>query len=158
MPKYALTRDMRFSTEQVFSVAADVDSYKEFLPLVCGSRTYERTTDKDGHETFKGEIRVRYKKLNIDQVISSLVTLDHKKKTITSVGIAGPFEHMKSQWSFRDRKAGGCSVDFKMDYKLKSRTLQLIVSGMFDLVNRKVLNAFEQRAETLYGDKRARSA
>ena len=26
MPKYALTRDMRFSTEQVFSVAADVDS------------------------------------------------------------------------------------------------------------------------------------
>jgi coenzyme Q-binding protein COQ10 len=158
MPKYALSRDMRFSTEQVFSVAADVDSYKEFLPLVCDSRTYERTKDKDGRESFKGEIRVRYKKLNIDHLIASKVTLDREKKTVTSVGIAGPFEHMHSQWTFRDKKAGGCSVDFKMDYKLKSRTLQLLVSGMFDMVNRKVLSAFEQRAEALYGRKTARSA
>jgi coenzyme Q-binding protein COQ10 len=158
MPKYALTRDMRFSTEEMFSVAADVDSYKAFLPLVSDSRTSERSKDDDGRESFKGEIRVRYKKLHIDHTISSKVTLDHKKKTITSVGITGPFEHMHSQWTFRDKKSGGCSVDFKMDYKLKSRTLQLIVSGMFDMVNRKVLNAFEQRAEELYGGKTARSA
>jgi coenzyme Q-binding protein COQ10 len=158
MPKYSIARDMRFPTAEVFAVAADVDAYKEFLPLVSDSRTYERAKDRDSRESFKGEIKVRYKKLNIDQTITSKVNLDPIKKTITAVGIAGPFEHLNSEWIFRDRKAGGCSVEFKIDYKLKSRTLQLIVSGMFDMVNRKILNAFEQRAEELYGVKRARSA
>jgi coenzyme Q-binding protein COQ10 len=158
MPKYAVTRDMRFSSEQVFSVAADVDAYREFLPLVSDSRSYERAQDRQGHETFKGDIRVVYKKLSIDHVITSKVTLDRDKKTITAVGITGPFEHLNSHWAFRDRKAGGCTVEFKMDYKLKSRTLQLLISGMFDMVNRKMLSAFEQRAEKLYGGKTARSA
>ena len=158
MPKYTVSRDTRFSSEEVFSVAADVDSYKAFLPLVHASRTYDRTKDKDGRESFKGEIKVRYKKLNIDNTFTSQVMLDRARKTITSVAIEGPFEHMRSQWSFRDRKAGGSTIEFTIDYKLKSRTLQFILSGMFDMANRKILSAFESRAEQLYGGKAARSA
>jgi coenzyme Q-binding protein COQ10 len=158
MPKYSVSRDTRFSSEEVFAVAADVDSYKEFLPLVRVSRTYERESAPDGRESFKGEIKVRYKKLNIDHGFTSQVTVDRAKKTIISAGIAGPFEHMNSQWSFRDRKGGGCTIAFTMDYKLKSRTLQFLMSGMFDMVNRKILNAFEARAQELYGGKAARSA
>ena len=77
---------------------------------------------------------------------------------IASVAIEGPFEHMRSQWSFRDRKAGGSTIEFTIDYRLKSRTLQFLMSGMFDMVNRKILSAFESRAEQLYGGRTARSA
>ena len=158
MPKFAMTRDMRFTAEETFSVAADVDSYKDFLPLVRESRTYERTRIGEHGESFMGAIRIRYKKLNIDQIMVSQVTIDREKRTIRSVGMDGPFEHMNSQWTFHDKKGGGCSVEFKIDYKLKSRALQLIVSGMFDMVNRKILSAFEGRADALYGNKGARSA
>jgi coenzyme Q-binding protein COQ10 len=158
MPKYTVSRDTHFSSEEVFSVAADVDSYKEFLPLVRESRTYDRKKEPDGRESFKGEIRVRYKKLNTDNSFTSQVTLDRVRRTISSVAIEGPFEHMKSQWAFRDRKAGGSTIEFTIDYKLKSRTLQFLLSGMFDMANRKILSAFESRAEQLYGGKTARSA
>ena len=46
----------------------------------------------------------------------------------------------------RPRSNGGCEIEFTVDYALKSRSLQFLLSGMFDLVVRKIMNAFEARA------------
>ena len=63
MPKYNVTREMPYKAAELFAIAADVDSYKDFLPLVESSRTFDRERVSDGIERFKGELRVRYKKL-----------------------------------------------------------------------------------------------
>jgi coenzyme Q-binding protein COQ10 len=44
-----------------------------------------------------------------------------------------------------------CDINFTVDYALKSKMLQVVLSGMFDMAVRKVMSAFEERARALYG-------
>jgi coenzyme Q-binding protein COQ10 len=151
MPKFNVTRDMPYKAAELFAVAADVNSYKHFLPLVESSRTYDRTKVADGVERFTGELRVRYKKLHIDETFISDVVADRTALKVSSRSEGGLFEHVVAEWRFSDRKSGGSTVEFQVDYKAKSRSLQFFMSGMFDYMVRKINNAFEARARELHG-------
>jgi len=71
--------------------------------------------------------------------------------TVTSTSNEGPVEHLESTWRFVDRADGGCDVELTIDYKLKRRAIQFLISGMFDMMVRKIHNAFADRARKLYG-------
>lgn len=150
MPKFSVTREMPYKAAELFAIAADVDSYKEFLPLVESSRTFDREQVRDGVERFKGELRVRYKKLHIDETFVSDVVAEQKGFKVHSRAKGGLFDHIDAQWQFTDRKSGGATVEFQVDYKAKSRSLQFFISGMFDYMVRKINNAFEDRARTIH--------
>jgi coenzyme Q-binding protein COQ10 len=150
MPKFSVTREMPYKAADLFAIAADVDSYKDFLPLVESSRTFDRERLKEGVERFKGELRVRYKKLHIDETFVSDVLAEEKGFKVSSRARGGLFDHINAQWQFTDRKSGGATVEFRVDYLAKSRSLQFFISGMFDYIVRKINNAFEARARALH--------
>jgi coenzyme Q-binding protein COQ10 len=150
MPKFSVTREMPYKAADLFAIAADVDRYKEFLPLVESSRTFDREQVSDGVERFKGELRVRYKKLHIDETFVSDVLAEEKGLKVSSRAKGGLFDHIDAQWRFADRKSGGATVEFQVDYKAKSRSLQFFISGTFDYMVRKINNAFEARARELH--------
>src|SRR5690349_6603415 len=150
MPRFSVTREMPYKAADLFAIAADVDSYKDFLPLVESSRTFDREWVKDGVERFKGELRVRYKKLHIDETFVSDVLAEEKGFVVSSRAKGGLFDHIDARWRFTDRKSGGATVEFQVDYKAKSRSLQFFISGTFDYWVRKINNAFEDRARTLH--------
>jgi coenzyme Q-binding protein COQ10 len=154
MPKFNVTREMPYKAAELFAIAADVDKYKEFLPLVESSRTFERERPAEGIERFKGELRVRYKKLHIDETFVSDVVAEEKKLKVSSRAQGGLFDHINAHWQFTDRKSGGATVEFQVDYMAKSRSLQFFISGMFDYMVRKINNAFEARARELQSAKR----
>jgi coenzyme Q-binding protein COQ10 len=154
MPKFNVTREMPYSAAELFAIAADVDKYKEFLPLVESSRTFDRERAADGIERFQGELRVRYKKLHIDETFVSDVVAEETAFKVSSRARSGLFDHIHAQWQFTDRKSGGVTVEFQVDYKAKSRSLQFFISGMFDYMVRKINNAFEARARELHGGQR----
>ena len=141
---------MPYKAAELFAIAADVDAYKDFLPLVESSRTFGRERVSEGVERFKGELRVRYKKLHIDETFVSDVVADEPKLTVSSRSEGGLFDHIIAEWRFSDRKSGGATVEFKIDYKITSRSLQFFMSGMFDYMVRKINNAFEARAKDLH--------
>jgi coenzyme Q-binding protein COQ10 len=150
MPKFSVTREMPYKAADLFAIAADVDSYKDFLPLVESSRTFDRERLKEGVERFKGELRVRYKKLHIDETFVSDVLAEEKGFKVSSRARGSLFDHINAQWQFTDRKSGGATVEFRVDYLAKSRSLQFFISGMFDYMVRKINNAFEARARALH--------
>jgi coenzyme Q-binding protein COQ10 len=150
MPKFHVTREMPYRAAELFAIAADVDKYKEFLPLVESSRTFDRERPADGIEHFKGELRVRYKKLHIDETFVSDVIAEEKSFRVASRAQGHLFDHINAEWRFSDRKSGGATVEFQVDYKAKSRSLQFFISGMFDYMVRKINNAFEARARELH--------
>jgi len=151
MPKHSITRKMRYSARQLFDIAADVDSYRKFIPLVKVSRTYDVRKGETGTKLFKGELVVRYLKLGIDERLVSEVVADSGRLIVSSRSTEGPVEHLESSWKFTDRPDGDCDVEFTIDYKLKRRAIQFLMSGMFDLIVRKINSAFEARALELYG-------
>jgi coenzyme Q-binding protein COQ10 len=42
-------------------------------------------------------------------------------------------------------------VEFSVDFTMSSRILHGVVTGLFDYAMRKIMSAFEARAEALYG-------
>jgi coenzyme Q-binding protein COQ10 len=153
MPKFSVTRRVPFTVEQVFSVARDVGSYKQFLPLVKRSIVRDATTLPDGREVFNAELVVAYKKLGISETMMSKVTVDAANNVVVAQSSEGPVQHLNAEWRIVDAGGGASDIQFSVDYALKSRSLQFILSGMFDMIVRRIMTAFEERTRVLYGNK-----
>jgi coenzyme Q-binding protein COQ10 len=151
MPQFSVTRNVPYAAEHVFAIARDVARYREFLPLVRRSIIRNARTLDDGRETFEGELTVSHEKLRIEEVMTSEVVVDPQALTVTARSSQGPVKHLVSEWKIVPTGENRCDINFAVDYQLKSRTLQFIFSGMFDLAVRKVMTAFEERARQLYG-------
>jgi coenzyme Q-binding protein COQ10 len=155
MPKYNITRELPYSARQLLEVALDVGSYKSFVPLVKESTIMNRKTGPDGVETFDATLQVLYRKLRIDESFRSHVVVDRKNLTVTATSNDGPVTNLISNWKIRELPGSRSEVNYSVDYTLKSRTLQFLLGGMFDLAMRKIMAAFEKRAAMLYGSKAA---
>jgi coenzyme Q-binding protein COQ10 len=63
----------------------------------------------------------------------------------------GPMKHLSNEWDFVDRAEGGCTVNFMVDFAFKSRIFEALAGQVFDRALRKMTDAFETRANQLYG-------
>lgn len=151
MPQFSVSRSVPYTADQVFAIARDVARYRDFLPLVKRSLVRNVAKQEDGRETFEGELTISYAKLGIEEVMTSHVTVDPAALTVTARSNQGPVKHLVSEWRIVPTGENRCDINFSVDYQLKSRTLQFVFSGMFDLAVRKVMTAFEDRARALYG-------
>ncbi len=157
MPKYSISRKVPFTVDQVFAIASDVSQYKQFLPLVQRSQVLSKSTLPDGRETFEAELIVKYMKLNIQERVHSTVIIDKAKRMVVAHSAQGPVKNLDAEWLITEAGPGACDIKFNVDYTLKSRTLQFVLSGMFDMMVRKVMNSFEERARQLYGSAEAKA-
>jgi coenzyme Q-binding protein COQ10 len=151
MPKFNVTRKVPYSVEQVFEIAGDVGEYRKFMPLVKRSLVRNHVKNADGTETFDAELEIAYKKLGIKELMRSRVTIDRARKLVTAVSNEPPVTHLNAQWQINEVGPNACEIEFNVDYALKSRAMQFVLSGMFDMVVRRVMSAFEERARELYG-------
>lgn len=151
MPKFSVTRSVPYSAEQVFAIAADVEHYKYFLPLVKRSIVRNVQELPGGGRTFEGQLTIAYKKLSIEEVMVSQVTVDPANQTVTAESSQGPVKRLMAEWKIVSTGDNSSDINFSVDYELKSRTLQFVLSGMFDMAVRRVMTAFEERARDLYG-------
>ncbi|PZF76957.1 type II toxin-antitoxin system RatA family toxin [Aestuariivirga litoralis] len=151
MPQFSVSRSVPYTAEQVFAIARDVAKYKEFLPLVKRSLVRGVRMDEQGREHFEGELTVAYDKLRIEEVMTSRVTVDPAALTVTARSDQGPVKHLVSEWKIVPTGERRCDINFTVDYTLKSKMLQMVLSGMFDMAVRKIMSAFEERARQLYG-------
>lgn len=150
MPSFRLTRAVRHTPQQMYDLVADVERYPEFLPLCEGLRVLRRQPGgADGVEVLVAEMAVGYKAIR--ERFTTRVTLDPAQRRITAEYIDGPFRHLENRWGFKDGPDGGCNVDFFITYEFKSFALGLLMGKMFDKAFRKFTDAFESRAERIYG-------
>jgi coenzyme Q-binding protein COQ10 len=65
--------------------------------------------------------------------------------------IDGPFKYLENSWSFRDVGEADCLVAFSITYEFRNRMLAMLMGGMFDMAFRRFSEAFERRADQIYG-------
>ena len=87
---------------------------------------------------------------------TSRVTLDRTRLRILVEYVDGPFSYLENRWTFRPASAGGaapagCTVEFFIAYEFKSFALGLLMGAVFDKAFRKFTQAFEERADRIYG-------
>lgn len=152
MPSFRTSRRVPHSADEMFDLVADVEKYPLFLPL-CEALKVRSRTEGDQRPVLIADMTVAYKVFR--ETFTSKVTLDRETRTITVAYLDGPFSHLENRWSFEPRPEGGCEVRFFIDWELRSRTLSMLVGAAFERVFRRYAEAFEQRADRVYGVKPA---
>ena len=149
MPKFSTTRRVDLTVDQAFAIAADVASYKDFLPLL--KRSVIRGDRKvEGHTTsFDADLQVAVEKLGFTETFTSQVTTDSETHQVTATSSDGPLKSMKTVWNI---VAAGTQTDVSItvDYTLKNMMLQLMAGGIADFAAQKIMTAFEERGRKLY--------
>ena len=149
MPSFRVTRRVRHTAQQMYDLVADVERYPEFLPLCESLRVIRRQETPEGGQVLVAEMGVGYKAIR--ERFTTRVTLDPENRRIVAEYIDGPFRHLENRWVFKEAEGAGCTVDFFITYEFKSRTLGMLMGTMFDRAFRKFTDAFEARANRVYG-------
>ena len=155
MPTFRTTRRVAHTPQQMFDLVAEVDAYPEFVPLCEELRVRRRVQSGEGIETLVAEMSVGYKA--ISERFTTRVTLDRPRLRILVEYVNGPFSYLENRWSFLPAP-GGSDVEFYITYEFKSRALGLLMGAVFDRAFRKFAEAFEERADLVYGRPAAASA
>lgn len=142
MPSHSDSQILPYTPQQLFDLVADVARYPEFLPWCRAARVMEPTP-----RTFLGELVIHYKGFT-ESYTSRVLLTPHS--AIEVVMVKGPFEYLTNHWRFTEVKEG-TQVDFVLDFKFRSKLLEAMMGGFFSKATEKMIEAFKDRAASLYG-------
>ena len=148
MPHFTTTRQVPHSATDMFDLVADVEAYPQFLPL-CESLVVRSRRTVGDKEILVATTTIAYK--IIRESFSSRVTLDRKAFHIHAEYIEGPFRYLENIWRFEPRGRGESVIRFSIEYEFRSRTLALLMGAVFDRAFHRFSEAFEERANAVYG-------
>ena len=133
---------MPYTAKQMYDLVADVESYPEFLPWCLASRIRKQTDSAlvadliIGFQVFKEQF-------------TSYIQMDRDALVIKVEYAEGPFKYLINRWKFIQHP-DGCMIDFYVDFEFKSRLLQTVIENLFAEAVRRMVSAFEARADQLY--------
>ena len=142
MTTHAEQRLIRHTPEQLFELVADVRRYPEFLPWCLASRIRKQTDIAlvadliIGFQVFKEQF-------------TSYIKMDRDALIIKVEYAEGPFKYLINRWKF-NKHPEGCMIDFYVDFEFKSRLLQTVIENLFTEAVKRMVSAFETRADQLY--------
>jgi coenzyme Q-binding protein COQ10 len=152
MPSFKTVRRVRHSAAEMFDLVGDVERYPEFVPLCQVLRVRRRTPGPDGAEALLCDMEVGYRAIR--EKFTSRVTLDRPRLKVLVAYVEGPFSYLDNSWGFFDEpETGGSRIEFFISYEFRSRILAALMGSMFDSAFRKFAQAFEARADVIYGRK-----
>ncbi|HWK66844.1 MAG TPA: type II toxin-antitoxin system RatA family toxin [Rhizobiaceae bacterium] len=148
MPKFETVRRTAHTADEMFALVADIEKYPEFLPL-CEALNVRSRRERDGRTMLVADMTVGYKAIR--ETFSTQVLLKPDEKAIDVKYLEGPFKYLTNRWAFTPAEPKGCDVHFYIEYEFKSRVLGALMGTMFDRAFRMFTDAFEKRANAIYG-------
>lgn len=136
---------MPYTPAQMFDLVAAVDKYPQFLPWCIASRI----TKREG-AVFYADLIIGYKMVR--ESFSSRVTLNAAHQVQVEY-MKGPMRHLNNRWIFEENPDGTCTIDFFVDFEFKNPMIQKLLEVFFHEAVKRMVSAFETRAEQLYGSK-----
>ena len=142
MPTHAEKKFLPYTVDQMFGLVADIERYPEFLPWCIGARVRKREDD-----TVYADLMIGFKMVR--ERFTSKVVMTAPGRIDVSYA-EGPFHYLANHWIF-EPAPGGCHIDFYVDFEFKSKALQKIIATLFNEAVRRMVAAFETRAQALFG-------
>ena len=150
MHRFDEIRVLPYSPQQLYDLVADIGKYPEFLPWCRGARVGERSDNVLTADLIVGN---RF----FQETFTSRVTFseDAAPMRIDVEYIKGPMRQMENHWVFATASEGegvGTRLEFHVAFEFSSLILEKMMGAFFDDASRRMISAFEARAEQLYGD------
>lgn len=144
MLRHIEQKHLPYTPEQMFDLVADVARYQEFAPWCIASRINRRESDS----IFYADLIVGYKLFR--ERFSSKVVLE-KPNSIHIEYLKGPLKNLRNHWKFIRQPDGSCLIDFSVEFEFSNVALQTLANMFFNEVVKRMVGAFEARAQQLYG-------
>jgi coenzyme Q-binding protein COQ10 len=145
MPTHAEQRLLPYTRDQLFDLVADIERYPEFLPWCVGARIRKRLPDG----TLEADLVIGFKMFR--ERFTSIVKPDRAIHRIDVSYAEGPFRYLNNHWKFVAEGENRTRVDFFVDFEFRSALLQKVIGVLFNEAVRRMVAAFEHRAQKLYG-------
>ena len=142
MTVHSEKRVLPYSPEQLYALVADVKSYPEFLPWCMAARIRHQ----DDY-ALEADLIIGFQMFR--ERFTSYITLDPDNLEIKVEYAEGPFKYLTNEWRFLEHDEG-CEIDFYVDFEFNSRLLQSVIETLFTEAVRRMVGAFENRADALY--------
>ena len=146
MPQASVKRLIDCEKDKLVDLVLDIEKYPEFIPYCLNSKVYEKNKkDNEIHiiadlTIGKGVFKDTYK---------SNVEYNVEMDTIYVTNINGPLKYLNNKWIFKN-KNNLTEVSFEVDFELKNRFLNILMTKSFKYGLDKIADAFQKRAEELF--------
>ena len=150
MVKHSVKKRLNYSNKQMFDLISDVGQYPDFLPWCISTNIYNQSSN-----IFYSDMEIGFKL--IKESFTSKVTMVESKK-VYSEAISGPFKKMNNIWEIDYVSDKECEINLSIEFEFKSFLLQNIIGKLFENASKKMIIAFEERADILYNNKRGFSS
>lgn len=147
MPGIRETRRLPYSREQMFDLVADVGNYPKFLPWVVATRVRS-----DSEIQMEADMLVGFKAIR-ERFTSRVIK--NRPEHIEVFYVDGPLKDLDNNWVFKSLPDGGCEIDFCVEFTFRNAVFEALAGQYFDRAFRKMVEAFEKRADELYGRENA---
>ena len=145
MPKASVKRLIDSRKDKLIEFVLDIEKYPEFIPFCIDSKVYERNDRKD-EIAIVADLTIG-KKPFVDTYKSD-VRYKKKDDLIHVTNIGGPLKHLENNWKFI-QKENFTEVHFDVDFEIKNKFLDIIMTKSFEFGLNKIADAFQERAEKI---------
>ena len=146
MPQASVKRLIEADKQKLIELVLDIEKYKDFIPYCLDSKVYERN-DKGDKIFIVADLTIG-KGIFKDTYISD-VKYNKLNNTIYVTNIDGPLRYLENVWKFTE-KDNITEVSFDVDFELKNKFLNILMTKSFNYGLNKIADAFQNRAEELF--------
>ena len=146
MPSASIIKKIPCSKKNLIEMVLDIEKYPEFVPWCLGGKIHTKI-DKGNTVEIVADLTIG--KSFFSETYKSFVIYDKPNDSISVTNIEGPLKHLENKWSFR-QISDSSEVNFRIDFELKNKILNVLMIKSFDLGLKKIADAFEKRAIELF--------
>ena len=148
MPQASVKRLIDCEKDKLVDLVLDIEKYPEFIPYCLNSKVYEKNK-KDNKIHIIADLTIG--KGMFKDTYKSNVEYNVEMDTIYVTNINGPLKYLNNKWIFKN-KNNLTEVSFEVDFELKNRFLNILMTKSFKYGLDKIADAFQKRAEDLFNN------
>ena len=145
MPKASVTRLIERDKAKLINFVLDIEKYPEFIPFCIDSKVYEKKEDDDVVNII-ADLTIG-KKPFVDTYKSDVKYIKNQD-LIHVTNIDWPLNYLENNLKFI-QKDNFTEVIFDVDFEIKNKFLNIIMTKSFEFGLNKIADAFQKRAETI---------
>jgi len=132
-----------YSSEQMFKLVNDVESYPEFLPGCVEGKVLE-------HSAQQMVAEVGVSKAGIHKTFTTRNILT-PYNSINMELVSGPFKMLRGIWRFDSLDEKACKIELDLEFEFISPLIELAFGKIFRELTGAMVQAFTLRAKDVYG-------
>jgi ribosome-associated toxin RatA of RatAB toxin-antitoxin module len=132
-----------YTPAAMFDLVADIESYPQFLPGCTGATIHYREGD-----TVVASLALAQEPLRTEFGTRNIL---ERPARIAMTLTTGPFRALDGTWTFAPLGDSGCRVELDLSFEFDSRTKDLLLGPVFEVLCSQLVDAFVKRAKLVHG-------